>query len=121
MLGWAKEMPGWAAKPRESRATPVGDSDRASLDPQSSHSSGIEWHGVQDGSVEYLQGMEFYNALRFLEKPIIFLSYPDEGHNLKKYENQIDFTQRLWQFLDHYLKGAPAPKWMTEGVPFLRR
>jgi hypothetical protein len=78
-------------------------------------------HGVQDGSVEYLQGMEFYNALRFLEKPIIFLSYPDEGHNLKKYENQIDFTQRLWQFLDHYLKGAPAPKWMTEGVPFLRR
>jgi dipeptidyl aminopeptidase/acylaminoacyl peptidase len=78
-------------------------------------------HGVQDGSVEYLQGMEFYNALRFLEKPIIFLSYPDEGHNLKKYENQIDFTKRLWQFLDHYLKDAPAPRWMTEGVPFLRR
>jgi len=78
-------------------------------------------HGVQDGSVEYLQGMEFYNALRFLEKPIIFLSYPDEGHNLKRYENQIDFTKRLWQFLDHHLKGAPAPEWMVDGVPFLRR
>jgi len=78
-------------------------------------------HGVQDGSVEYLQGMEFYNALRFLEKPIIFLSYPDEGHNLKRYENQIDFTKRLWQFLDHHLKGAPAPDWMVDGVPFLRR
>ena len=78
-------------------------------------------HGVQDGSVEYLQGMEFYNALRFLGKPIIFLSYPDEGHNLRRYENQIDFTKRLWQFLDHYLKGAPAPEWMENGVPFLRR
>jgi dipeptidyl aminopeptidase/acylaminoacyl peptidase len=78
-------------------------------------------HGVQDGSVEYLQGMEFYNALRFLGKPIIFLSYPDEGHNLRRYENQIDFTKRLWQFLDHYLKGAPAPEWMVHGVPFLRR
>ena len=78
-------------------------------------------HGVQDGSVEYLQGMELYNALRFLGKPIIFLSYPDEGHNLRRYENQLDFTRRLWQFLDHHLKGAPAPAWMTEGVPFLRR
>jgi dipeptidyl aminopeptidase/acylaminoacyl peptidase len=78
-------------------------------------------HGVQDGSVEYLQGMEFYNALRFLGKPIIFLSYPDEGHNLRRYENQIDFTKRLWQFLDHYLKGAPAPDWMVDGVPFLRK
>jgi dipeptidyl aminopeptidase/acylaminoacyl peptidase len=78
-------------------------------------------HGVQDGSVEYLQGMEFYNALRFLGKPIIFLSYPDEGHNLRRYENQIDFTKRLWQFLDHYLKGTPAPEWMVNGVPFLRR
>ena len=78
-------------------------------------------HGVRDGSVEYLQGMELYNALRFLGKPIIFLSYPDEGHNLRRYENQLDFTRRLWQFLDHHLKGAPAPAWMTEGVPFLRR
>jgi hypothetical protein len=41
MLGWATEMRGWAAQPRGFRATPVGASDRASLDPQSSHSSGL--------------------------------------------------------------------------------
>jgi hypothetical protein len=23
------------------------------------------------------------------------------------------------EFFDHYLKGAPAPKWMTDGVPRL--
>jgi len=78
-------------------------------------------HGKQDGSVEYLQGMEFYNALRFLGKPVIFLSYPDEGHNLKKYENQKDFTIRLWQFFDHYLKDKPAPGWMVNGVPYLKK
>ncbi len=25
------------------------------------------------------------------------------------------------EFFDHYLKGAPAPKWMTDGVPYLDR
>jgi len=78
-------------------------------------------HGKKDGSVEYLQGMEFYNALRFLGKPIIFLSYPDEGHNLRAYENQKDFTRRLGQFFDHYLKDKPAPDWMVNGVPFLKK
>jgi len=23
------------------------------------------------------------------------------------------------QFFDHWLTGAPAPEWMTDGVPFL--
>ncbi len=78
-------------------------------------------HGKKDGSVEYLQGMEFYNALRFLGKPVIFLSYPEEGHNLKKLENQIDFTKRLRDFFDHYLKGKPAPDWMINGVPFVKK
>ncbi|MFC1563426.1 alpha/beta hydrolase family protein [candidate division KSB1 bacterium] len=78
-------------------------------------------HGKQDGSVEYLQGMEFYNALRFLGKPVIFLSYPEEGHNLKKLENQVDFTKRLWAFFDHYLKDKPAPDWMIRGIPHLEK
>jgi len=25
------------------------------------------------------------------------------------------------QFFDHYLKGAEAPAWMTEGVAFLKK
>jgi len=78
-------------------------------------------HGTVDGSVEYLQGMEFYNALRFLEKPIIFASYPGEDHHLAKLENQKDFMTRMEQFYDHYLKGAPAPDWIVSGVPFLKK
>ena len=78
-------------------------------------------HGKEDGSVEYLQGMEFYNALRFLGKPIIFASYPDQDHHLSKLENQKDFMTRMEQFYDHYLNGAPAPDWMVNGVPYLQK
>ena len=52
---------------------------------------------------------------------MILLSYPDEAHHLGRRENQKDFQIRMRQFFDHYLKGTPAPVWMTEGVPQLRK
>ncbi len=76
-------------------------------------------HGEEDPTVNWEQGLEWYNALRFLGKPIIWLSYPDEGHGLRKLENRVDFQYRLRQFFDHYLKDEPAPPWMTDGVPYL--
>lgn len=76
-------------------------------------------HGTADGSVEWLQGVEFYNALRFNDKPVILLSYPGAGHGLRKYENQLDFQRRTRQFLNHYLKGEPAADWMTNGQKFI--
>ncbi len=78
-------------------------------------------HGVVDGSVEWLQAIEFYNALRFNGKNVILCSYPGEDHHLAKPENQKDFQKRMEQFFDHYLKGAPAPDWMVNGVPFLKK
>jgi hypothetical protein len=30
---------------------------------------------------------------------------------------QADWTHRMDQFFAHYLKGEPAPMWMTRGVP----
>ncbi|MFO7575641.1 MAG: prolyl oligopeptidase family serine peptidase [Bacteroidales bacterium] len=79
-------------------------------------------HGVDDGSVEWLQAIEFYNALRFNSKNVILLSYPGEGHHLSKWENQVDFQTRMEQFYDHYLKDKkPAPEWMVKGIPFLKK
>jgi hypothetical protein len=31
--------------------------------------------------------------------------------------NALDYTIRLSQFMDHFLKGAPMPVWMKYGVP----
>lgn len=78
-------------------------------------------HGDNDQTVEYNQGMEFYNALRFLDKPVIFLSYRGEGHGLRQWENQVDFQHRMLDFYRHHLEGEPAPSWMTEGVSQLDR
>lgn len=73
-------------------------------------------HGTADGAVDWGQGLEFYAAARRLGKEVILLSYPDEAHHLGRRENQKDFQIRMRQFFDHYLKGEPAPAWMTEGI-----
>jgi hypothetical protein len=33
----------------------------------------------------------------------------------------MDFQIRMKQFFDHYLKGAPMTKWMSEGVPAVKQ
>jgi dipeptidyl aminopeptidase/acylaminoacyl peptidase len=76
-------------------------------------------HGTSDGAVDWHQGLEFYNAAKRLGKKVILLSYPGEDHHLGRKENQKDFQVRMKQFFDHYLKDEPAPKWMTDGVPFV--
>jgi dienelactone hydrolase len=78
-------------------------------------------HGTADGAVDWGQGLEFYAAARRLGKNVILLSYPDEAHHLGRRENQIDFQIRMRQYFDHYLKGTPAPEWMTKGVPQVKK
>jgi dienelactone hydrolase len=76
-------------------------------------------HGTADPTVAFSEGMNFYNALRYNGKEATLLAYPGEGHGLRGLANRRDLTIRFFQFFDHYLKGAPAPKWMTDGVPYL--
>jgi dipeptidyl aminopeptidase/acylaminoacyl peptidase len=78
-------------------------------------------HGTEDGAVDWNQGLELYTAARRLEKEVILLSYPGEPHHLQKEANQKDFQVRMKQYFDHHLTGAPAPEWMTDGVPHLRK
>ena len=35
--------------------------------------------------------------------------------------NQKDYTRRMQEFFDHFLKGAAAPEWMEKGIPYLQR
>ena len=79
------------------------------------------YHGTADTTVAFNNGMALYNALRFNNKNAILLAYPNEGHSIRGLANRKDLTIRFFQFFDHYLKDAPAPKWMTEGVPFLEK
>lgn len=66
-----------------------------------------------DTRVHFHQGQEFFLALRRLHKTVWMLQYDGEGHVIDDPKNRLDFTIKLFQFFDHYLKGAPAPAWMT--------
>lgn len=77
-------------------------------------------HNDKDGAVDFNQGIEYFNTLRRLEKPVVMLEYKGENHSLRKPENQRDYTIRMKQFFDHLLKGKEAPKWYKEGIPHLK-
>lgn len=74
-------------------------------------------HNDKDGSVPWWQSIEMFTALHRLKKPAWLLNYNGEDHNLRQRKNRKDLSVRLSQFFDHYLKGAPMPIWMSEGVP----
>ena len=78
-------------------------------------------HNDQDGHVPWYQGIEYFVALKRLGKPAWLLNYTGEPHWPLKYPNSMDFQIRMKQFFDHYLKGAPMPKWMSEGVPAVKQ
>jgi dipeptidyl aminopeptidase/acylaminoacyl peptidase len=78
-------------------------------------------HNDADGSVPWYQGIEMFMGLKRLNKPAWLLQYNGEDHNLVQRKNAKDLSVRLSQFFDHYLKGAPAPLWMTEGLPAVEK
>lgn len=73
-------------------------------------------HNDEDGAVPWYQGIEFFVGLRRLGKPAWLLNYNGEPHWPVKRQNRLDFNVRMQQFFDHYLKDAPLPIWMEQGV-----
>ncbi|MEO6239523.1 MAG: prolyl oligopeptidase family serine peptidase, partial [Vicinamibacterales bacterium] len=76
-------------------------------------------HGAADPTVPFTNGLAMYNALRYNNKKAVLLAYPGEGHGLRGVANRKDLTIRFFEFFDHYLKDAPAPKWLTDGIAYL--
>jgi len=75
-------------------------------------------HNDKDEAVPWQEGIQYYLALRRLDKEVYLLNYPGEAHGLRQRKNQLDYTVRLQQFFDHHLKGAAKPDWMVKGEPY---
>ncbi|MCF2857542.1 prolyl oligopeptidase family serine peptidase [Pseudoalteromonas sp. SMS1] len=73
--------------------------------------------GDKDGAVPWQEGIQYYLALRRHDKDAIFLQYEGEPHHLKKFPNQVDFSVRMMEYFDHYLRGMPAAQWIKSGKP----
>jgi dipeptidyl aminopeptidase/acylaminoacyl peptidase len=75
-------------------------------------------HNDKDEAVPWQEGIQYYLALRRLDKEVYLFNYVGEAHGLRQRKNQIDYTRRLQEFFDHHLKGAPLPEWMAKGEPY---
>lgn len=78
-------------------------------------------HNEKDGAVPFSQGVEFFIALRRLQKPAWLLNYNEADHWPTKIRDKHDFQIRMAQFFDHYLKEKPMPEWMKEGIPAVEK
>jgi dipeptidyl aminopeptidase/acylaminoacyl peptidase len=77
--------------------------------------------GDNDGTVHWHQGVELYNIARRAGKHVVLLQYGGEDHGLRKRVNQIDYHHRIFEWFDHYLTGAPAAPWITDGERYIDR
>jgi dipeptidyl aminopeptidase/acylaminoacyl peptidase len=76
----------------------------------------IIFHSKSDTAVPWEQAVELFTALRRLNKQVWILQYDNGNHGVWD-DECIDYTSRITQFFDHFLKDATAPLWMTHGIP----
>jgi dipeptidyl aminopeptidase/acylaminoacyl peptidase len=77
--------------------------------------------GDADGNVNHFQSEELYNFGRRLGKNVVYLVYEGENHNVARPESQADYLRRQLEWFGYYLKGDPAPKWITDGETYAER
>ena len=78
-------------------------------------------HNDADDAVPWYQAIEFFSALRRLDKEAYFFNYNGERHGLRNRENMKHWTVHQDEFFDHHLLGKPKPEWMEKGVPYMER
>lgn len=80
-------------------------------------------HNDNDGAVPWYQGIELFVALRRLNKPVWLINYNGMKHKIeaKYWANRIDYSNRMLQYFNHYLKEEPAPDWMINGIPAVEK
>ncbi|MGJ4804207.1 prolyl oligopeptidase family serine peptidase [Luteimonas sp. SDU82] len=63
-------------------------------------------HGEADPRVPVMQSYMFYRYLKLAgQAPVRLVLYPGEGHGNARAASRYDYSLRLMQWMDHYLKG----------------
>lgn len=74
-----------------------------------------------DGAVPWYQGIELFTAMRRLGKKVWMFNYNGQGHGLTQRQDMRDYQIRMQQFFDWILKGDKPAKWITEGLPAVKK
>jgi dipeptidyl aminopeptidase/acylaminoacyl peptidase len=78
-------------------------------------------HNDDDDAVPWYQAIEYFSALRRLNKEAYWFNYNGEKHGLRDRDNIKHFTVHMSEFFDHYLLNKPRPEWMDKPVPYLEK
>jgi hypothetical protein len=70
-------------------------------------------HTKNDAIYPFAQAEEWYNSLIRLSKRAWMVTYNEANHTVEEFAERLDYSIRMMQFFDYYLKDKPAPKWMT--------
>ena len=76
-------------------------------------------HGTADPTVSFSEGHELLQRASLQQEERDHARVSGRRARAARPREPPDLTIRYFQFFDHYLKGAPAPKWMTDGVPYI--
>ncbi|MBY0574682.1 MAG: prolyl oligopeptidase family serine peptidase, partial [Undibacterium sp.] len=85
------------------------------------HTPYLTIHNDDDDAVPWYQAIEFFTALRRLNKEAYWFNYNGEKHGLKERDNMKHFTVHMSEYFDHYLQDKPRPEWMDTPIPYLER
>lgn len=99
----------WEDREMYIRNSPIFNADKI-------HTPLLIFHCDRDDAVPFAQGLDLFMAMRRLSRPAWLLNYKGEGHALGEKAAMVDWGIRMQQFFDHYLKDAPLPRWMNEGI-----
>lgn len=61
--------------------------------------------GANDPRVLQVESDEIVAAVKANDVPVVYVTFPDEGHGFMKKENEINGYRQVREFLDQYLKG----------------
>lgn len=101
----------WENTPAYIRNSPVFHADKVTTPL-------LIMHNKKDPIVDWsTNGLQFFTHLRRLGKKVWMLQYDNGKHILTDEKDKLDYTQRLNQFFNYYLKDSLPPVWMTKGVP----
>ena len=71
-------------------------------------------HGANDARVPPTQAVEFYQALRDLDKDVTFVRYPREGHGIREPRHHLDRLRRYLFFFTKHVGLTPLSEKETK-------
>ena len=72
------------------------------------------WTGTEDKNVDREETRTFFSALRKYRKTVIALFYAGEGHTITQYPAQKDYTLRMLDWFEYFLKNKGNIPWIDK-------